>query len=318
MQSVVSQPAIAPEELACAVRDAHFVPCLLSARSSLSQIAQVRCPQVSLDFASLGPAMLFSGSMSSDDYTLVFVMRCQRPGRSFNFSIEYHEGYIGLFPPGGALDACTPEGYEHAALTVPAAMLRDAVERRFPRMPAAILQHGAAIRAGLPEQMRLRRLLHGIKRGITDPLRPLASRSAREQLERDLLDGFLSALASGCESPPKPASRLAGRMRRLRQARDYLEEHLHQPMHLIDLCTAIGMSKRGVEELFQHLLGIGPNAFIRSQRLHAVRRALQQAPASPGVVKKHALDWGFWHLGHFAQEYREVFGETPSATLAHK
>jgi AraC family ethanolamine operon transcriptional activator len=33
-------------------------------------------------------------------------------------------------------------------------------------------------------------------------------------------------------------------------------------------------------------------------------------------VKSVALDLGFWHLGYFARDYRERFGESPSQTLA--
>jgi AraC family transcriptional regulator, ethanolamine operon transcriptional activator len=28
-----------------------------------------------------------------------------------------------------------------------------------------------------------------------------------------------------------------------------------------------------------------------------------------------ATDWGFWHMGHFARDYRAMFGESPSRTL---
>lgn len=75
------------------------------------------------------------------------------------------------------------------------------------------------------------------------------------------------------------------------------------------------MSSRGVELLFHDSLGIGPSAFIRHQRLHGVRRELLATAPEPGVVKKLALEWGFWHMGHFSQNYRQLFGETPTATL---
>lgn len=35
-----------------------------------------------------------------------------------------------------------------------------------------------------------------------------------------------------------------------------------------------------------------------------------------GVGKEKALDWGFRHLGRFAGDHQELFGEIPEATLA--
>jgi hypothetical protein len=47
-----------------------------------------------------------------------------------------------------------------------------------------------------------------------------------------------------------------------------------------------------------------------------VRQALESAGPEPPLVKTVALDHGFWHLGHFACDYRDLFGETPSETVA--
>ncbi len=135
LQPVVSMQVLDPEGLAAAVRNANFQPCQLSVRPSPSRIARVLCETVCLDFASLGPAMLFSGSMPQDCYTLVFVTECPEKGRSFNFAIEHSDGYMGFFPPGGMLDAYTPEGYANATLTVPSLVFLAAVERSFPEIP---------------------------------------------------------------------------------------------------------------------------------------------------------------------------------------
>jgi AraC-like DNA-binding protein len=316
-QSVVSRQVLDPEALAAAIRNADFEPCQLSSRPSPSRIARVICPNVCLDFASLGLAMLFSGSMPRDCYTLVFVTDCPEKGRSFNFATEHTDGYMGFFPPGGMLDAYTPEGYANATLTVPSVIFLAAVEQAFPEIPEEILKRGAGLRIGAEEQARLRGMLSAVMAGIGDPAEPLISVAARKHLERMLLDAFLTALRSGCGAlMAAPGPRFEGRLRRMRQARDYVSDHIHEPIQLADLCAELGLSRRGVEVMFQDSLGIGPNAFLRHQRLHGVRRALQAASSSPGTIKETALEWGFWHMGHFSQDYHTFFGENPSATLA--
>jgi AraC-like DNA-binding protein len=313
---VVSQQILDPEALASAIRHANLQPCQLSVRPSLSRIARVICETACLEFASLGPAMLFSGSMPQGCYTLVFVTECPQKGRSFNFAVEHTDGYMGFFPPGGMLDAYTPEGYANATLTVPAAAFMAAVERLIPEIPDHVLERGAGMRVGAAEQARLRALLSSVMAAIEDPTEPLTHNVARRHLECDLLDAFLNALRSGCgHLVSSPGQRIEGRMRRLRHVRDYLSDHRHDIVSLADLCGELGLSRRGVELMFQESLGIGPNAFIRHQRLHGVRRALRVAPPSAGVVKASALQWGFRHMGHFSKEYRALFGESPSATL---
>jgi AraC-like DNA-binding protein len=259
--------------------------------------------------------MLFGGAMAKDCYTLVFVTDCERKGRSFNFATEHHDGYMGLFAPGGILDAYTPEGYANATLTIPVPVFLAAVERLFPEIPDRILREGAGMRINSPEQMGLRSLLNSTANAIKDSSGALIGQKERKALESDLLDTFILALRAGCDSLiPSPGMRMKGRFARLRQARDYIADHVHEPIALADLCNELGLSRRGVEFLFQDSMGIGPAAFIRHQRLHGVRRALLASPRAAGAVKESALQWGFWHMGHFSQEYRSLFGEPPSAT----
>ena len=65
------------------------------------------------------------------------------------------------------------------------------------------------------------------------------------------------------------------------------------------------------------VLGTTPIKYLRSLRLNSVRRALRQA--APGeTIQDIASHWGFWHLSQFAQDYKHLFGELPSATLRSK
>jgi AraC-like DNA-binding protein len=112
--------------------------------------------------------------------------------------------------------------------------------------------------------------------------------------------------------------RIAGRLKHFRQARDFIKESAHESIQLGDVGNALGMSPRGVEVFFRSSLGIGPNVFIRHQRLHGVRRALLAAESEAGAVKDLALQWGFWHMGHFSENYRTLFGESPTSTLTRR
>lgn len=207
---------------------------------------------------------------------------------------------MGFFPPGGEMDAYTPEGYANGTLTVPAAVFLAAVEKSFPEILDAVLKRGASLRIGAAEQTRLRGLLSAVFAEVGNSAEPLVGILARKHLERVLLDTFLAALRGGCESLiPSPGRRAEGRMRRLRLARDYVMDHLHEPIQLEDLCGSVGLSRRGVELLFNDSLGIGPTAFLRHQRLHGVRCSLLTTPPARGAVRETALDWGFWHMGPF-------------------
>lgn len=313
---LVLRQVLDPEALAAAVRNADLTTCQISKKPVPSRLARVMCPQVCLDFASFGPAMLFSGIMPRDCYTLVFVLECPEAGHSFNFGSKHRDGYMGFFPPGGLLDAYTPEGCAELTLTVPAAVFLTAVEKSFPEIPEKILQRGAGMRIGQTEQAHLRALLPLILSGTEDPASLLAEEGARKNLGSSVLDVFLMALRAGCSSLVKePGQRVEKRLRHLRLARDYLVEHQTHPVQITELSSEIGLTRRGVESLFRDTMGVGPITLLRHQRLHGARRALGAAPNKLGKVKETALEWGFWHMGHFAKEYREFFGESPSETL---
>ena len=56
-------------------------------------------------------------------------------------------------------------------------------------------------------------------------------------------------------------------------------------------------------------------AELRAIRLEGARDDLRRSSASGDSVTDVALRWGFGHLGRFARDYAEQFGELPSQTL---
>jgi AraC family ethanolamine operon transcriptional activator len=85
------------------------------------------------------------------------------------------------------------------------------------------------------------------------------------------------------------------------------------PLDLGRLCAELGTSDRTLRRTFRRLLGVSPARYLRMRRLHQARDALR-ATAS-GTVTQIAVAVGFSDLGRFARDYRDLFGELPSATL---
>ena len=61
---------------------------------------------------------------------------------------------------------------------------------------------------------------------------------------------------------------------------------------------------------------MGPKRFLLFCRMHMVRCALRQGTCADATVSEIATRFGYWQLGRFAIEYKALFEEAPSATLA--
>ena len=91
---------------------------------------------------------------------------------------------------------------------------------------------------------------------------------------------------------------------------------LYDAPELVDeLCERLHVTRRTLPNHFNSVLGMAPKDYLKRVRLNAVRRALQHGSDPARSVHDIAMQWGFWHLGHFSHDYRELFGELPSSTL---
>jgi AraC family transcriptional regulator, ethanolamine operon transcriptional activator len=102
------------------------------------------------------------------------------------------------------------------------------------------------------------------------------------------------------------------------QAEDYMQAHLDQPLTLADLCAALGTSSRALSYGFQDIFGMSPMAYLKTLRLMGVHRALKAADPQHRTVINIAAQFGFWSMGHFARDYKQIFGESPQVALKRR
>jgi AraC-like DNA-binding protein len=219
-----------------------------------------------------------------------------------------------LIVPGGTEFHCYCTGsHEWAALALPPGLLEAAAEFALP--PGD--RHGAVRQLGL-QGGPLRRLAGALSTAaaLADNLPEAAlTPGCAAGLAMALQDLVTVALTAGADARSTPrAGREAQRV--VLRAEEFLFSHLDRPIYMLELCDALAISARKLHNAFLATVGLSPHAYLKARRLAIVRRTLQRGTADVRRVKSVALAHGFWHLGHFAQDYRRMFSEVPSETLA--
>lgn len=134
-------------------------------------------------------------------------------------------------------------------------------------------------------------------------------------LEESVLQSCV-ALINGDHTAIRPRECAAARRRAVLRAREFIDAHLDQPLSLARICRASYASARALEYGFREMFSVSPMTYARCARLSRVRRELYLAERQPKAVTRLAMKWGFLHLGQFSRNYRILFGESPSVTLA--
>ena len=83
-----------------------------------------------------------------------------------------------------------------------------------------------------------------------------------------------------------------------------------------DVAEAVAVSERTLRNAFSEYTGVSPARYMKLRRLHRVHHALRNATPAENTVTQLESRFGVWEFGRFAREYRELFGELPSETLA--
>ena len=138
----------------------------------------------------------------------------------------------------------------------------------------------------------------------------------RSELEQALVSAFLFENRTVLVGSSAFRRRLAGRGE-VSRLEDYIQANWDKALQIEDVAEACGVSIRSVFERFKQKLGVSPHTYLRNVRLDHARRLLLDGQSQLSVIDV-ALKCGFSSLGHFAQRYRERFGELPSATLNHR
>ena len=101
----------------------------------------------------------------------------------------------------------------------------------------------------------------------------------------------------------------------VRRAEQFVTENYMKPIDIGDLAKATGVSSRTLYYGFKHHRGASPKKYLKGVRLLRARRSLLEAQMNGGRVGEVAKAIGYDNKSQFARDYKEYFGESPTATL---
>jgi AraC-like DNA-binding protein len=103
----------------------------------------------------------------------------------------------------------------------------------------------------------------------------------------------------------------------VRRALEYIEQHAHEPLTVVQVASWAGVSVRALQQGFQRSLGATPHRIIQHTRLERAHHDLVNSSPDESTVAGIGAKWGFPHAGRFAALYHARYHSYPSMTLKH-
>lgn len=212
----------------------------------------------------------------------------------------------------GSVDAVFDSGQSHLMLLVEVELLH----RTFPPHLISALKDAARNRFIHASPSAVSELACWLCNVLDDTaMYPQASLSAVavEAFEGELLDRLMRTLQ--LKERPKHRPHISHRQRGLERALRFLNQTERLDLTVPKLCQVANVSQRTLEYAFKEEFGLTPLGFLRLRQFHYVRYDLMAAYSSQSTIAEMARRNGFFQLGRFASDYRNLFGERPSQTL---
>ena len=141
---------------------------------------------------------------------------------------------------------------------------------------------------------------------------PQTERMLAELLAVALIEGLPHSQAAALAHAPDGPGIAPWYVKRVEE---YIDLHAEKPLTIADMTAIAGVSERALYNGFRTWRGTSPKSYLKAIRLDRVRTELLGLKSKAGNVSDIARECGFRHMGNFARDYRQRFGERPSETL---
>ncbi len=266
--------------------------------------------------------------ISTDDYEYLFFshsLKCLyhavlcKPGFSFFIPLTpEHVTYlfyktdraaISSTPFGETLSLITPDEFEGVTLTISYERYHYLLEHRYNSPVCCPTRHKTTIYYPSEEQLHtLQKELLQIRSAFSkDTIIQLQPMQWLQYISDTVVAPLLVSIMAN-----ETNTLLQGRISPLLQALDIIAENLDSPPTVQELSERLNLTPRYLQLLFKKNLNLSPKQFIRFCRLNRARSYLYKSKLQKGSISDVANELGYWHMSNFSQEFKLVFGATPT------
>ncbi len=217
-----------------------------------------------------------------------------------------------IFPTGSELDVVTRNTVNNLfTITMPDDMLGSRFRGGDRDVYDTMLAKHEMLRLPSQEIHKVRSLCQNYLQTIDHQPKLFRSQMFRSAMEEELLSTLSQAIFSSDNTLWKPVEKSVKQP--WKKIEEILKTTLNKPIKVSELSQATGISERSLLRLFQKRFGLSPKTYLNRVRLCGVRHELKNSSGKVRISNV-ANNWGFWHMGQFAADYRKFFAELPSTT----
>ena len=258
--------------------------------------------------------LLQTGSAPQNGYT--FAVHHQHSAPFLWRYLDFDFDSIIVFPENRELHGISQPGHHPLLVTISEKFLEETSHVLGLPEPRKYIERGSVSQCDPVHMSRIRQYLSAlcvlVKESQGKLLQPLMEVAYKYHTAR------LLALTLADSKSVRPRKRGGERRREaVERTIDYINSDLTVSRSIPELSRAANADERTLRNMFYEHFSLSPQRFFKSYRLNKVRSTLLESDDLKSKVADIANQHGFWHMGQFAADYRKLFGELPSQTLAN-
>ena len=225
---------------------------------------------------------------------------------------EVNPSRIVVFPKDCELESTSLAGFKIYTVSISEEIIEERLYREGSDSLTAKFNDGGVLTC-VPETIHgLSSLLEQVTSDLSVVSGCFQGQKSQHQLREDLMDHIVDIMYFGEQG--NVSSPFRKRARLMKRIESWAVESDPENQSVQALCQTFKVSERSLRRDFQDWYGVSPKQYLMAIRLNGVRKELCQTDSSTLNISDIANNWGFWHMGGFANFYRRQFGELPSET----